>query len=125
MPTWKRDSRLARTWSDEFFRTTRCDKCRVLLTSVTYAHNKKQYCVAFSMSKSHSTGWLCHSCATLNPPRTSTRKKAYSTYEQLDNYLISKLKQIADREKEVWLGKKKEKNGNYTLINQETYKTIE
>ena len=122
---WKRDSKLSRTWSDEFYRSTRCDRCNLLLISVTYPHNQKQYCVAYSISKSHGKGWLCHSCATAEPQRKSKRKKAYSTYEQLDNYLISKLKQLADREKEVWLGKKRSKTGNYTSINQDSYKIIE
>ena len=120
MPSWKKSQVLFRSWSDEYHRTARCDKCRVLLLTSSYTHNGQEYRVAFSTNRSHGTGWLCHSCATRKPDKRSHRQKAFSTYEQLDNYLISKLKQLADREKEVWLGKKKEKNGHYTLINQES-----
>ena len=105
---------LFRTWDDTFFRTTRCDKCRMLLIDVTYTHNKEEYRVAWSTSKSHSKGWLCHSCATAKPnSRHSAREKAFATYEQLDNYLISRIK----KEKELWFGKKKDKTYNYHSVN--------
>ena len=111
---WRRNEALRNAWSDEYFRTTRCDKCRVLLLTVTYTHGQQEYRVAYSTNKTHGTGWLCHSCATKSPDPKSKRERAFSTYEQLDNYLIKRLKQ----EKELWLGKKKEKTGNYTSINE-------
>ena len=111
---WKRNSDLVKAWSDKYYRTTRCDKCRVLLLTVTYTHAQQEYRGAFSTNKSHGTGWLCHKCATKLPVSKSTRESAFATYEQLDNYLIKRLKQ----EKDLWLGKKKDKTGNYTNINE-------
>ena len=85
---WRRNEALRNAWSDEYFRTTRCDKCRVLLLTVTYTHGQQEYRVAYSTNKTHGTGWLCHSCATKSPDSKSRRERAYATYEQLDTYLI-------------------------------------
>tara|TARA_B100000029_G_scaffold382351_1_gene377597 strand:+ start:215 stop:580 length:366 start_codon:yes stop_codon:yes gene_type:complete len=115
MPSWKKNQLLFKSWSDEYYRTAKCDKCRVLLLTSTYKHNGQEYRVAFSTNKSHGTGWLCHSCATRKPnAKTSRREKAFATYEQLDNYLIYRIK----KEKELWFGKKSKKTGNYTSINE-------
>ena len=110
----KNNQLLFRAWDDTFYRTTKCDKCRVLLITSTYTHNTQEFRVAWSTSKSHSKGWLCHVCATKKPTsRHSAREKAFSTYEQLDNYLISRIKQ----EKELWFGKKKDKTCKYHSVN--------
>ena len=106
---------LFKTWDDSFYRTTRCDKCRVFLTATSYTHDTQEYCVAWSTSSSHSKGWLCHCCATKPPTPKSKRERAFTTYEQLDNYLIYRIK----KEKELWFGKKKDKTGNYTSVNDD------
>ena len=111
---WKKNSSLARSWSDEYFRTSKCDKCRVLLLTATYTHAQQEYRIAYSTNRSHGTGWLCHKCATRQPAPKSRRDRAFATYEQLDNYLIERLK----HEKDIWLGKKKDKTAIYTNINE-------
>jgi len=81
----------------------------------TYTHDSQEFRIAWSTSKSHGRGWLCHVCATKTPTsKNSARERAFSTYEQLDNYLIERLK----HEKEIWFGKKTRKSGNYTSINE-------
>ncbi len=111
---WKRDSDLIRSWSDQFWLTSKCDKCRITLIQSPYTHNTQEYRVAWSSSKSHGSGWLCHQCATKSPAPKSNRQKAFSTYEQLDNYL----RYMINKEKELWFGKKVEKNGNYHSIGE-------
>lgn len=77
---WKRSHAI----QDEFVKNGKCDKCRTPLKNKTF----KGVLLAYSTSKSYYKGWLCYQCAI---DSSKTCKRIQVTYQDLDDYLWSKL----------------------------------
>ena len=72
------------TLQDEFVKSGKCDKCRTALKDRTF----KGVLLAYSTNQSYYKGWLCWKCAIES---SKTCKRIQVNYEDLDDYLWSKL----------------------------------
>ena len=72
------------TIQDEFVQKYRCDNCFTPLNDVTF----KGVLLCYSTNQSFYNGFICWKCAI---QKSKTCKRISITYQDLDNYLWSKM----------------------------------